>query len=248
MGILSLLFTYLFSETNALLIAAAVVPAIVLLVYVYRKDRIEKEPTKLLTGLVLWGVVSTFLAMISESIGAVLLAYFLPGGEENRAYGFWMFFVVVGLSEEGFKYLLLKWRTWRSPHFNCRFDGVVYAVFVSLGFALWENIGYVTMYGLGAAVMRALTAVPGHASFGVFMGACYSMARYNENLGRTDHSALWRGLAVLLPAAIHGCYDYIAMMETENASFLLFVALVFVSAFALIRRFSRRDSFIAPGP
>ena len=65
MGILSLLFTYLFSETNALLIAAAVVPAIVLLVYVYRKDRIEKEPTKLLTGLVLWGVVSTFLAMIS---------------------------------------------------------------------------------------------------------------------------------------------------------------------------------------
>ena len=170
--IISLLFGYLFSDPKFLLIVAAVIPALVLLIYVYRRDRIEKEPGSLLLSLVLWGIVSTFLAVISESIGAVLLAYFLPGGENNRAYAFWMFFVTVGLSEEGFKYLILKWRTWRSPYFNCRFDGVVYAVFVSLGFALWENIGYVTTYGLGAAMMRAVTAVPGHACFGVFMGAC----------------------------------------------------------------------------
>lgn len=244
--IISLLFGYLFSDPKFLLIVAAVIPALVLLIYVYRRDRIEKEPGSLLLSLVLWGIVSTFLAVISESIGAVLLAYFLPGGENNRAYAFWMFFVTVGLSEEGFKYLILKWRTWRSPHFNCRFDGVVYAVFVSLGFALWENIGYVTTYGLGAAMTRAVTAVPGHASFGVFMGACYGLARQRENEGQTDMSAVWRALAVLLPAAIHGCYDYIAVSEStdDTVSFLIFVALVFLSAFVLIRLLSRRDRFI----
>ena len=244
--IISLLFGYLFSDPKFLLIVAAVIPALVLLIYVYRRDRIEKEPGSLLLSLVLWGIVSTFLAVISESIGAVLLAYFLPGGENNRAYAFWMFFVTVGLSEEGFKYLILKWRTWRSPHFNCRFDGVVYAVFVSLGFALWENIGYVTTYGLGAAMMRAVTAVPGHACFGVFMGACYGLARQRENEGQRNMSAVWRALAVLLPAAIHGCYDYIAVSEStdDTVSFLIFVALVFLSAFVLIRRLSRRDRFI----
>lgn len=244
--IISLLFGYLFSDPKVLLILAAVIPALVLLIYIYHKDRIEKEPGSLLLSLVLWGIVSTFLAVISESIGAVLLAYFLPGGENNRAYAFWMFFVTVGLSEEGFKYLILKWRTWRSPHFNCRFDGVVYAVFVSLGFALWENIGYVTTYGLGAAMMRAVTAMPGHASFGVFMGACYGLARQRENEGQTDMSAVWRALAVLLPAAIHGCYDYIAVSEStdDTVSFLIFVALVFLSAFVLIRLLSRRDRFI----
>jgi len=241
----TLVFTYQLSNPNVLLIAAAVVPALVLLVYVYRKDHIEKEPNALLVRLLLWGILSTFLAVVSESIGAAALAFFLPGNEDNPAYGFWMFFVVVGLSEEGFKYLVLRWRTWNSDHFNCRFDGVVYAVFVSLGFALWENIGYVLMYGLGAALMRAITAVPGHASFGVFMGACYGLARQDENRGRHEQSVFWRWAAVLLPAVIHGCYDYIAIMKSgEGDGFLVFVALVFVAAAVLIRRLSRRDRFI----
>ena len=242
----TLVFTYRFSNPNLLLIAAAVVPALVLLGYIYRKDRIEKEPNTLLARLLLWGVVSTFLAVVTESLGASALAFFLPGNENNPSYGFWMFFVIVGLSEEGFKYLVLRWRTWNSAHFNCRFDGVVYAVYVSLGFALWENIGYVTMYGLGAAVARALTAVPGHASFGVFMGACYGLARQEENRGAHEQSVFWRIMSVLLPTVIHGCYDYIAIMRSEEngETFLIFVALVFLSAFGLMRRLSRRDRFI----
>ena len=244
--LISLIYTFLYLAPKALLIAAAVLPAVVLLIYVYRHDRIEKEPRNLLLSLLLWGIVATFLAVLTESVGAVALAYLLPGGDSNPAYPFWMFFVVVALSEEGFKYLILKWRTWRSPQFNCRFDGVVYAVFVSLGFALWENIGYVLMYGLGAALMRAITAVPGHASFGVFMGACYGFARKAENCGRRGASRIWRLLAVLLPTAIHGCYDYIAVNESADvsATFTVFVAIVFVSAFVLVKRLSAGDEYI----
>lgn len=246
--LISLIFSFLYLAPKALLIAAAVLPAIGLLVYIYKHDRIEKEPRPLLSSLVLWGIVATFLAVASESLGAIALAYFLPGGESNPAYPIWMYFVIVALSEEGFKYLILRWRTWRSPHFNCRFDGVVYAVFVSLGFALWENIGYVLMYGFGAAIMRAITAVPGHACFGVFMGAYYGLAKRSANQGEIGVSRLWNTLAILVPTVIHGLYDYIAVNETASFSstFVIFVVVVFAVALILVKRLSAKDEYIYP--
>ena len=176
-----------YTEADLLLIAAAVVPAVWLMIKVYRADRLEKEPTGLLLSLLALGVFSTTLASLTEQLGDIALSWFYP--EDTLPYDLIMYFVIVAFSEEGFKYLLLKLRTWRSPHFDCQFDGVVYAVFVSLGFALWENIGYVMYYGLGAALARALTAVPGHACFGVFMGYWYGIAKRWELADYADRSA-----------------------------------------------------------
>ena len=120
-------------------------------------------------------MISTALAGTAEQLGDWVLSYVVPEG--SLAYNALFYFLIVGPAEEGFKYLLLKNRTWKSPHFNCQFDGVVYAVFVSLGFALWENIGYVLRYGFATAVARAVTAIPGHACFGVFMGVLYGVAK-----------------------------------------------------------------------
>ncbi|MCR4804465.1 MAG: PrsW family intramembrane metalloprotease, partial [Clostridia bacterium] len=143
---------YLLLSPVALLAAAAIVPAILLLMEVYKYDRLEKEPSNLLGSLVLKGILATFLAIVTERIGlAVCGALFSP---DSFAYNVLVMYVVVGLSEEGFKYLLLKRETWNSPYFNCRFDAVVYAVFVSLGFALWENLSYVFSYGLSTAMVR----------------------------------------------------------------------------------------------
>ena len=142
---------------NPILIAAAVIPAIVLLRFVYKEDRLDKESPGLLLSLVIFGILSTFAAIVTEQIGEAILGILLP--QSSTAYNVLLYFVVVALSEEGFKYLLLKKRTWYSSEFNCQFDGVVYAVFVALGFALWENISYVLMYGLGTAAVRAVTAV-----------------------------------------------------------------------------------------
>ena len=119
-------------------------------------------------------------------------------------------------------------------------------MFVSLGFALWENVGYVMMYGFGAAILRAVTAVPGHACFGVFMGAYYGLARRSANAGEQGASRLWRALAVLVPTVIHGLYDYIAAVETETFSmtFVVFVLLIFITSFVLVKRLSTRDEYI----
>ena len=229
---------------NPILIAAAVIPAVILLIRVERADRLEKESRGLLLSLVLYGIISTTIATLGERLGIALLDAFFQ--EESVLYNFLLYFVVVALSEEGAKYVLLKRRTWRNPEFNCQFDGVVYGVFVSLGFALWENIGYVLMYGFAAALMRAVTAVPGHASFGVFMGAYYGLARRSANQGQTGLSAFWRLLALLIPTLLHGMYDYIAVNETAafSTTFILFVLIVFITSFVLVKRLSDRDEFI----
>ncbi len=230
---------------HPILMAAAVLPAAVLLIRVYRADRLEREPTGFLLGLLLWGILATTPAVLGERVGSYLLSA-LFGEREGLLPHILLYFVVVGGSEEGAKYLLLKWRTWKSPHFNCRFDGVVYAVFVSLGFALWENVGYVAIYGFQTALLRAVTAVPGHACFGVFMGVWYGQARAWENIGEAEKSRRCRRRAFLLPALLHGCYDAIATARSLRWSwiFVLFVLLLFIRSFRMVRNLSREDHYI----
>lgn len=231
-------------STKPILTAAAVIPAIVLLVKIYKADKLDKEPLGLLIALVFWGAVSTTLAVFTEEVGTGILDTLWP--EDSLLYRLLMYFVVVGLSEEGFKYLLLKRHTWRSAAFNCQFDGVVYATAVSLGFALWENIGYVAMYGMGTALVRAVTAVPGHACFGVFMGAFYGMAKRYSNYGCEAQSKRCRHLAVLLPTVLHGFYDFIATSESRFSEwvFLLFVIVLFLITSRMVKNLSREDRYI----
>lgn len=234
----------MFFYYNPILIAAAVLPAIALLIFVYREDRMEKEPWPLLLSLLAQGIISTSLAVFAERLGSKLLGGILPANA--MVYQVIFNFIVVGLSEEGFKYLLLKRRTWFSPAFNCQFDGVVYAVFVSLGFALWENIDYVVMYGFSTALVRAVTAVPGHACFGVFMGAWYGLAKRYENYGYPEKSRRCRVLAVLLPTLLHGAYDLIATLEHSALSwgFVGFILALFAAALYAVKKLSREDRLI----
>ncbi len=234
----------IFYYYNPVLIAAAVLPALVLMGYVYRMDRLDKEPWPLLLSLMIQGVVSTALAVFAERLGMRLLGGL--AAENTWTYQIIANFIVVGLSEEGFKYLLLKRRTWLSPAFNCQFDGVVYAVFVSLGFALWENIDYVVMYGFSAAMARSVTAVPGHACFGVFMGAWYGLARRYENRGDIRRSARCRRMALICPVLLHGMYDLFATVERSpfSCAFLGFILILFAAAFVTVRRLSNHDRYI----
>ena len=249
---------------HLVLIAAAVLPALFLLNQIYRSDRLEKEPVTMLLGLVLCGVIATELASLAEQGGVWLLnRLFLGAFSSGLQGGGWrgfgttwqpslnlyyllFFFVVVAVSEEGIKYLLLRLRTWRSREFNCSFDGVVYAVTLSLGFALWENIQYVLRFGFLTAMARAVTAVPGHACFGVFMGAWYGAAKREALSGKRQKSLWLRFLAFLVPCLLHGAYDFIASTRLLEYGwlFLPFVAGLFLVSVGLVRHLSRGDRYI----
>ena len=232
--------------TNPILMIAAVVPAIFLMRQVYRADRLDKEPRNLLVSLVFLGILSTLIAVILETIGQYILS---PLDPNSVIYNALLYFIVVGLSEEWGKYIVLKLKTWKHPAFNCQFDGVVYSVFVSLGFALWENIQYVSMYGLTTALVRAVTAVPGHACFGVFMGIWYGMAKRYEFAGEYDKAKKARIMCVLLPAFIHGVYDFTATMGGGiSLIFVGFVVIMFIWASNLVKAMSANDKYIGfPG-
>ena len=235
---------YYYYYMNPILIAAAIIPAVILFIQVYRSDKWEKEPIGLLVSLALLGILATMFAMLTERAGIYILSRFMDSG--SLAYQAVFCFGVVALSEEGFKYLMLRRRTWRSPAFNYQFDGIVYSAFVSLGFALWENISYVLHYGLGTALLRAVTAVPGHACFGVFMGAWYGLAKRYDSRRQPGKSRACRILALLSAALLHGCYDFSASFQQTSYGwiFAVFVLLLFLAAFLLVRKASRNDRYV----
>lgn len=236
---------YFFSGYAYIMIAAAVIPAICLIKYVYKMDSLEKEPPMMIFGLVVAGVVSAFLAMALERLGGVILS--ILNIKNGLIFGFVEFFLIVGPAEEISKYVMLKRNSWNNREFNCQFDAVVYAVSVSLGFALLENIIYVFNYGLSVALIRAITAIPGHACFGVFMGVWYGVAKKKEFDGEFSQSAFFRKLAVIVPAVIHGCYDFIATISGGFLSelfFVVFVAAMFYVSFKTIKALSERDRYM----
>ncbi len=224
------------------LVLAAVIPAILLMVKVYRSDRLEKEPPSMLWTLTKAGIFSSLIALVVERVLGRLLDLAIPS--ESVWYGVILYFVVVACTEEICKYLMLKRYTWRSAEFDCQYDGVVYAVFVSLGFALWENISYVLSYGLTTAIVRAMTAIPGHACFGVFMGVFYGLAKKYEYGRKPAATASCRLLAVLVPAVLHGVYDYIASADVSTWFFVGFIGILFVCSYFLVSKASKNDRYI----
>lgn len=228
-------------SVDYLLIAAAVIPAIVLMIRVYRSDRLERESPYMLWKLVAAGIFSSLIALVLERIFSGLLNLTV---KDEALYQVLLYFGVVAFSEEGAKYFMLKRSSWNSGEFNCQYDGLVYAVFVSLGFALWENISYVLHYGFTTAVVRAVTAIPGHTCFGVFMGVFYGLARKFENRGFHGRSKRLRVMAILFPALLHGAYDYIASMNTSTWYFVGFIAVLFLISYLLVLKMSRKDRYI----
>ena len=227
---------------NTILVLAAVIPAALLMLRIYRADRLEKEPGALLWKLIRAGIFSALIALVAEKVLGVILNRTVP--QNSPLYNVVLYFGIVAFSEEAAKYFLLKRRTWLSPEFNCQFDGVVYAVFVSLGFALWENISYVMAYGISTAIIRALTAIPGHACFGVFMGAFYGIAKRHACNGNTSASRTYRVLSVVLPALLHGAYDYIASCDVSVWYFVGFIAVLFITSFFLVGKMAKEDRYI----
>lgn len=210
-----------------ILLTMAVLPAAILLVYVYRLDPVEKEPASMLWGLLVRGMVSVVPAIVIETLASQAL---FGGGEPSTVQGVLLDdLVVVALTEEGCKLLFLATRSWRDPNFDYVFDGIVYAVFVGLGFAIAENVMYVLSYGPAVAVTRAFTAIPGHCVFAVLMGYFYGHARLAAARGHSVRCAALGILCYAVPVLCHGTYDTLATIGDEGAFLMALVAMALVA-------------------
>ncbi len=256
-----------------LLIIAALVPAVWLCVYVFRKDRVEKEPIGLLLQLFALGALVSFAAAYLEGfvldiIDAVFSSRTLTMADGTvvmskkvfYTYNFVKYFIGVALIEEAVKWLILVQTTKQHEEFDSLFDGIIYAVFVSLGFAAIENVFYVTQYGWGNALARAVLSVPGHMFFGVMMGYHYSFWHITDKAKLMEQalqaqesivptapfsSAKSIALSLLVPIAAHGIYDYCCTLGTIWATvfFYAFVAFMYVHCFGKIKKMSDYDIY-----
>lgn len=223
-----------------LMFIAAVGPALALLLYFYLRDKYEKEPFKLLAAAFLLGVLIVVPALIIEvlisprnSIFTSIMSRWLTVGYTS--------FIVAGLVEEGLKYLAFSVFIYKKQQFNEMYDGIIYAVFVSLGFATIENIVYVINQGFAVALTRALTAVPAHALFGATMGYYFGRAKFGGPHGK---SALL-SLALFVPVILHGIYDFILL--SQNLLILLlfipYIVILWIRVLKQIKQLSSQSPF-----
>ena len=182
------------------LLLFAVAPVMAIIVYIYFQDKYEKEPVGL---LVLSFVFGAIVSIIIVTILYLFTGHFIPITDEFSVWQqFIQAFVVVALSEEFSKYVIVKYFAQPKKAFNEPYDGIIYAVMVSMGFACTENIMYVLEGGYTTAILRAFTAVPAHATFGILMGYFMGKAKFSDNRLKLNMAGLF--LAVLF----HGAYDF----------------------------------------
>lgn len=208
------------------LLQAALAPAVICAIYIFIRDKYEKEPIRLLLLGLLYGAYSTSIIL---AVGGVVDKYIIFdfANWENL----YTAFITSSGIEEGTKYMILYFLVWRNKNFNERFDGIVYATYVSLGFAAVENIIYVLnpeLGGYNTALSRAIFSVPGHCLFGVVMGYYFALAKF-EVINKNRRLAQ----AFLVPWFFHGVYNTILLMGLTNYMILLipFVIFLWVSGF-----------------
>jgi RsiW-degrading membrane proteinase PrsW (M82 family) len=218
---------------DILLISLA--PVFIIAGYIWLRDKYEREPLRLLVFALLAGALTVLPVVFVENFLAVP-GEFLEGFAEAA----WKAFVVAGFTEEAFKYLALSLLVWKSREFNDKYDGIVYATFISLGFAAVENILYVISEGYSAGLVRAFTAVPAHAIFGITMGYYFGLAKFYPKIRKNMR---WR--AFLIPFLLHGVYDFILMTGIDwlwivFAGFLIFL---YISGFRRMKSLSDASYF-----
>ena len=226
-----------------LTLAISILPSIVIMLIVYNLDK-DKEPKKLLALLFFMGIVSCIVTLNITSLIGVFFPNFnyeTVSETRNLFYMFIYTFFVVGLVEEFSKWLFNISIGWNNKEFDQVYDAIVYAVFISLGFATFENVIYVMSYNLNIGILRAIISVPGHAFFGVSMGyylGLSKLAHYNQNDSLSKKNFI---KSLIVPATLHGTFDFCLLSENTILIILFvgFIIALYIYGIKKIKRFSK---------
>ncbi len=190
-------------------ITAVIAPALLWAAYHYHKDRHQPEPLVVLAALYVLGVVMGWVNAHSyeawRALGVDTNAYALA--QHGDWWGLLSFSVVViGLGEELSKFLPFLLLASHLKHFDEPIDGIIYASFVALGFASFENLHHLPHLNGWEAVGRALASPAVHVVFSSVWGYTFGCAVLR---GRGRGWAAAVGLT--LAALAHGLYDFVAI-------------------------------------
>lgn len=220
-----------------LLIIAALAPVAVLLWQILRRDAANPEPPRMLAKAFLYGMISTAVTFVllpfTEALGDLIVL-----NDTALSVAFKQAFFSAALPEEGAKLLMLWLLLRNNPYFDERFDGIVYAVCVGMGFAAVENVLYLfNNYDswLSVGIVRALFAVPGHFFDAVIMGYYYSHYHFG-----TRRNPATKALILAAPVVAHGIYDGILFSYSIDDGVAVVALILFLIFFNRLKKTGRR--------
>ncbi len=211
---------------NYIILLTALLPVIILVYYIYHKDKKSPEPTGQLVKAFLFGILSVPVSFCLSIPFGIIGLY--PIEATNILGSISTAFFGAAIPEEIAKFFMLWLLLRKNPYFDEKMDGIVYAVCVSLGFAALENIMYLFTNAesyVSVGIARAIFAVPGHFCFGILMGYYYSLAKFYPKAPKKN-----KVLFLIAPILVHGLYDsilFIINVTPAISSILLIVFLVF---------------------
>lgn len=218
--------------TYVLVFVAALLPALILLYYIYQKDDLQQEPASWLLKGFGYGVLSAFCAVgISLSFARIgLYSETESCLSEAVRNAFWS----AAIPEECAKLFMLWLLLRRNPYFDEHMDGIVYCVCIGMGFAGFENVLYlISNYEqrVTVGIMRALISVPGHFFFAVLMGYYYSLSHF-EKENRIRNLCLM----IATPVLAHGLFDACLFYTTVAPGIAFVIMIIFLYGFNRLRK------------
>lgn len=212
---------------------AAIAPGIALLTYFYLKDRYEAEPIKLVIRVFLLGVLIVLPILVIQH--GLLLWW--------SDHPFLFAFAISAGVEELVKWFVLYRIIYHHDEFDEPYDGIVYAVAISLGFATVENVLYAVFQPatFGSLLVRALLPVSGHALFGVTMGYYLGKAKFAKM--KPNRNLLL--FSAFIPVLEHGVYDWIMGSGTMYWAWFIVPLMIYlwIKGLRKMNRASARSPF-----
>jgi len=205
------------------LLILAIAPTIACILWIYLKDKYDKEPIVILGKFFTMGV---FISVIAFIVEGMLMKINIFEGYSNYIY---VAFIVAALTEEGLKGMVLIPNLLKEKNFNEKLDGIIYSIFLSLGFATVENIIYILFEDINVAfqvgIIRAIISIPAHIMFAITMGYYTSKYKFsNDKIKKREYLIL----AILVPILFHGIFDFILMIECRWSIIVFIVYIAFL--------------------
>lgn len=232
--------SYYFYE-RLLVLAASLIPTIILACFILYTDKKNKEPIKNIIICLLSGILTTALASYLEGIAAkfitneVLLTYIWALIEELSKIAIFFMFI------------------FDNKFYDEIYDSIVYMTLIALSFAGVENIMYAfsestVSNSIGLALMRDFTTIPLHVICGVIIAYYLSLGNFSKVKNKKVKSFF---LAGVIASLVHGTFNLlmtvISAFSVGNKTFLgvfffqtLPLLLIMIGLFYLAIKFSRK--------
>lgn len=218
-------------------------PILLISILVYNKDK-NKEPIHLLLSFFVLGIISCFIVMLLSTVLAKFAPFMQMKRQDMDFINILLYsFIGIALLEEISKWIFVYFKGYKHKEFEETYDIIIYSIFVSLGFAFFENCLYIinTNTKILSIILRALYSIPGHTCNAIFMGYYLSMAKQNQYQNNKKIEKKYLIFSIIIPILLHGVYDFCVLSGYKILiiTFLIFTIFLYTISLKRIQKVSK---------